>query len=140
VTDSRKKRGSITGLADQGPPRRRRGNAEDHIQAAVVEWVRTVAPHVVAFAVPNGGLRSKSEAAKLKWTGTLAGVPDLVLIAQPGGRAHFIEVKTADGRVEQLTAALLRGRPVDRRCSACFTSLGNSYTRSTPRHRGGNTK
>ena len=72
-----------------------------------------MAPHVIIFVVPNGGLRSKADAAKLKRTGTLAGVPDLVVIAQPAGRAHFIEVKTAEGPVsleqrclmEQLTAA-----------------------------------
>jgi hypothetical protein len=79
-------------------PRRRNSNAEARIQAAIVEWVRLVAPGVLIFAVPNGGLRSKAEAARLKWTGVLAGVPDLVMIA-PGGRAFFLETKTATGRL-----------------------------------------
>jgi hypothetical protein len=75
-------------------------NAEARIQAAIVEWIRTVAPEVIVFAVPNGGLRSKSEAARMKWTGTLAGVPDLVVIG-PGGRAYFMEVKAPGGTVSK---------------------------------------
>jgi hypothetical protein len=51
------------------------------------------------FAVPNGGLRSKPEAARMKWTGTLAGVHDLCVLV-PGGRVYFLEVKTAAGRME----------------------------------------
>jgi hypothetical protein len=78
----------------------RRGdfNAEARVQAAIVEWVRTVAPGVLIFAVPNGGLRSKAEAARLKWTGVVPGIPDLVVIA-PIGRAFFLEVKTSNGRL-----------------------------------------
>jgi hypothetical protein len=71
-------------------------NAEASIQAAIVDWIRLVAPQVLAFAVPNGGLRSKAEAARLKWTGVLAGVPDLAIIA-PGGKAFFLEVKAPRG-------------------------------------------
>ena len=71
-------------------------NDEDKIQAAIVEWARVAAPQAVVFAVPNGGLRSKREAAKLKWTGVLAGVPDLCIICLSGG-AYFIEVKTPKG-------------------------------------------
>jgi hypothetical protein len=78
--------------------RRRDLNAEARIQAAIVEWLRAVAPHVIAFAVPNGGLRSKAEAARLKWTGGVAGVPDLVIVVDPG-RIFFIEVKTPGGSV-----------------------------------------
>lgn len=72
-------------------------NAEARIQASIVAWIRAVAPGVLAFAVPNGGLRTKAEAARMKWTGVVAGVPDLVVIA-PGARACFLEVKTSAGR------------------------------------------
>ena len=78
--------------------RRRNGNAEARRQAAIVEFVRWVAPQVVIWAVPNGGLRSKSEAARLKWTGVLAGVFDLTL-ALPEGRCAFWETKTTEGRL-----------------------------------------
>jgi hypothetical protein len=71
-------------------------NAEARIQAAIVAFVRAVAPQVLIFADPNGGLRTQAEAARLKWTGVLAGVPDLVVIG-PGGRALFLEVKTETG-------------------------------------------
>jgi hypothetical protein len=73
-------------------------NAEARIQAAIVEWIRVAAPSVLAFAVPNGGLRTKAEAARMRWTGVLAGVPDLAVIA-PGGRVFFLEVKTDAGRL-----------------------------------------
>ena len=74
----------------------KRGNAEDHIQAAIVAYIRAVAPECIVFSVPNGGLRSKSEAARMKWTGTLAGVSDLILLAPPS-RVHCIEVKAPGG-------------------------------------------
>jgi VRR-NUC domain len=73
-------------------------NAEARIQAAIVEWARVVAPDILIFSIPNGGLRSKAEAARMKWTGVVAGVPDLCVIA-PSGRAFFIEVKTPGGRL-----------------------------------------
>jgi hypothetical protein len=64
----------------------------------MVEFVRWVAPQVKIFAVPNGGLRTKAEAARLKWTGVLAGVLDLVLLL-PNGRCAFWETKTPRGRL-----------------------------------------
>ncbi len=75
-------------------------NAEARIQAAIVAYVRTVAPPPAAliFAIPNGGLRTKAEAGLLRWTGALAGVPDLCLVL-PGGRCALWEVKTPEGRV-----------------------------------------
>ena len=84
----------------QSPPieRRRNGNAEARIQAAIVEWARWCAPQTIVFAIPNGGLRGKAEAARLRWTGVLAGVPDLAVLA-PVGKIYFLEVKTPDGRL-----------------------------------------
>jgi hypothetical protein len=66
-------------------------NTEAAVQAAIVEYVRTVAPDILIFHVPNGGLRSKREAAKLRWMGVLPGIPDLILLHR--GRAIFWEVK-----------------------------------------------
>lgn len=79
-------------------PSPRDANAEARSQAAIVEYVRLVAPEIIIFSVPNGGLRSKAEAARLKWTGVLAGVLDLVLVL-PDGRSAFWEVKTPKGRL-----------------------------------------
>ena len=65
---------------------------EDTIQAAIVDYLRAVVPSAVVSSIPLGGLRSKREAAKLKWTGALAGIPDLVA-ALPGAVTLWIEVK-----------------------------------------------
>lgn len=70
--------------------------SEDHVQANIVEWARLVLPHALVSSVPLGGLRTKREAAKLVWTGALAGIPDL-FIALPGGRVLWVEVKAAKG-------------------------------------------
>jgi hypothetical protein len=71
-------------------------NAEARIQAAIVEWIRLVAPDLVVFHPPNGGLRNKAEAARLKWIGTLAGVPDLVVLGRDG-QCWLMEVKAPGG-------------------------------------------
>jgi hypothetical protein len=84
---------------------RRDSNAEARIEAAIVELVRTVAPQVLIFHIPNGGLRSKREAARLKWIGVVAGIPDLALVL-PGGQIRFIEVKTAIGKLSAEQTAI----------------------------------
>jgi len=78
----------------QRPLRRREldRNAEARVQAAVVEWLRWVCPSVIVYAIPNGGYRTKAEAARLRWTGVLSGIPDLGLVL-PGGQAGFFEIK-----------------------------------------------
>jgi hypothetical protein len=89
---------SQAALQLQPVERRRDGNAEARRQASIVEYVRWVAPQCIVFHPANGGLRSKSEAARLKWVGVLAGVLDLVLVL-PEGRCAFWEVKTESGRL-----------------------------------------
>jgi hypothetical protein len=73
-------------------------NAEGKRQAAIVEYVRMVAPHIIIYHVPNGGYRTRAEAARLKWIGVLAGVLDLVLLS-PGGRSAHWECKKPKGRL-----------------------------------------
>ena len=77
-------------------PRDRNGEARR--QAAIVEYVRRVVPDVQIWHVPNGGLRSKAEAGRLKWIGVLAGVYDLSL-ALPGGASAYWETKTPWGKL-----------------------------------------
>ena len=43
--------------AQNSEVRPRDRNAEAQIQAAIVEWIRTVAPDLIAFHVPNSGLK-----------------------------------------------------------------------------------
>jgi hypothetical protein len=87
-------------------PRKRDFNAEARRQAAIVEYVRIVAPHILIWAVPNGGYRDKSEAARLKWTGVLAGVLDLTL-ALPDGKSAYWETKTPKGRPSKDQKAII---------------------------------
>jgi hypothetical protein len=87
-----------------------RSSSEDSIQRGIVRYLRTVLPSGwIVFAVPNGGSRNLIEAAKMKGTGTLAGMPDLcVLGCEPvfddlpnsikAPATYFIEVKSAKGR------------------------------------------
>ena len=67
--------------------------SEDYEQAVFVQWFRASYPDMLIFAIPNGGSRHIVEAAKLKATGTLAGVPDLFV---PALRV-FIEMKKCKG-------------------------------------------
>lgn len=70
---------------------------EDQTQIAIVKYLRGVLPaQSVVFHVPNGGKRSKSQAALFKALGVVAGIPDLVVLVPPG-RALFMEVKRPAG-------------------------------------------
>jgi hypothetical protein len=81
-------------------------SSEDSIQRGIVRYLRTVLPSgLIVFAVPNGGSRNLIEAAKMKGTGTLAGMPDLCILGCSQDIApitipvaYFIEVKSASGR------------------------------------------
>lgn len=81
---------------------------EDNLQAACIRWFRYQYPDKVLFAIPNGGSRNPIEAAKLKRTGTLAGVADLFLMAadynpvtEIGSYGLFIELKVGkNGQTE----------------------------------------
>src|SRR5262249_20227600 len=53
-------------------------------------------PGTFMFAVPMGGVRSKIEAAIMKSTGAVAGVPDTIWIR--AGKIYGLELKTEDGR------------------------------------------
>lgn len=76
-----------------------RREPEHDLQSMVVQWWRLThhklgVPERLLFAIPNGGLRNRVVAAKLKAEGVRAGVPDMML-AVPRGAAHglFIEHK-----------------------------------------------
>lgn len=48
-------------------------------QVAFVQWFRRKYAPVRMFAIPNGGFRSRSTAAKLKSEGVMRGIPDLFI-------------------------------------------------------------
>lgn len=83
-------------------------NDEYAVQASIVSFVRRVAPPPIALIwhCPNGGFRTKREAALLKWIGVLPGVPDLQ-VATGEGRMALWEVKTEQGRLSRDQAAML---------------------------------
>jgi hypothetical protein len=86
---------SLPGLSLSRAPDR---NAEGRIQIAIVQWICHCAPQVLAFHPANGGWRTMAEFARFSAMGVLAGVPDIVIVG-PGGRAYFLEVKSATGRL-----------------------------------------
>lgn len=66
-----------------------------------VSWFRLKYPAIgkLLFAIPNGGARSRTEAAIMKAEGVTAGVADLILLIGRGGfNALCIEMKTTDRR------------------------------------------
>ncbi len=74
---------------------------EDQLQQQIYTWynnnycLKNHEPRHVIFSVPNGGSRNVIEAKKMKSTGLLPGVSDLIIL-QPG-RTLFIELKTLTG-------------------------------------------
>lgn len=67
--------------------------SEDMEQAEFIQWMRRNHPQYRIFAIPNGGLRTKATAMRLKATGLVAGVPDLMIPALK----TFIEMKRTKG-------------------------------------------
>jgi hypothetical protein len=84
----------------------RRRRPEDAIQRALVAHYKLrAAPGVFMFAVPNGGWRSKIEAAIMRGTGTVAGVPDTIWIK--GGQIYGLEVKAPGRRATEAQLATI---------------------------------
>lgn len=77
--------------------------SEDSHQAAVFCWAALQAQRLpelhCLYAIPNGGKRDAREAAKLKTTGTRAGVPDICLPV-PRGKYNnlYIELKVGKNK------------------------------------------
>ena len=74
---------------------------ESQIQRICKKWFDLQYPQFapLLFAVPNGGLRGKLEAAIMKAEGMTAGVADMILlISKKGYGSLCVEFKTAKGR------------------------------------------
>lgn len=77
---------------------------ESQEQIALFEWSAIMEykyPELkLMFHVPNGGLRNKVVAAKLKLEGVKSGVPDVVLpVARNGFYGLYIELKAKGGKL-----------------------------------------
>ena len=84
-------------LSRQERSHRSSRHIESQLQRQCVAWFRLQYPkHArLLFAVPNGGGRSRVEAAIMKAEGVTAGVSDLILLEPRGGYgALCIEMKT----------------------------------------------
>lgn len=80
--------------------------SEHQEQRDFVHWFRLAYPGVLIFAIPNGGLRNKITAARLKAEGVVSGVPDLFI---PEWRM-FVEMKktkAAGGRLSEAQRAVI---------------------------------
>lgn len=86
----------------------KRARTEETLQQAIVTAISRIAPKVYCFHIPNGGLRSMTEAIRMKAGGVRRGVPDLCLILSTG-EICFVEVKAPGGRLspEQMSFSLL---------------------------------
>jgi len=85
----------------------RRRHDEEDLQKAVCHFLSlALPPDALYFAVPNGGLRSPKVAARLRATGTRAGVPDLCVIFR--GHALFLELKAAHGTMSAAQKEMAR--------------------------------
>jgi len=73
---------------------------EQSLQKSIVTFIRTAYPRAVCFHVPNGGGRSKIEAAIFKSIGVMSGVADLCILWK-GGHVGFIEVKAGKGKLSE---------------------------------------
>lgn len=81
-----------------------RRRSEDTEQEVVIQWVRMNSgkwPELsLLHHIPNGGSRGKSEAARFKRMGVLAGVADLHLpVARGPWHGLYIEMKYGEGRL-----------------------------------------
>lgn len=113
-----------------------RSHEESRIQQACVRWFRLQYPRLarLLIAVPNGGGRSKVEAAIMKGEGVTAGASDLLLLV-PSGECPYlcIEMKTPKGRQSpaqrewQAEVEAVGGRYAVCRSLDDFISLINDY-------------
>lgn len=81
-----------------------RSKAESESQQAVIRFrdqnknLKVFKGLGLLFHIPNGGKRSKAEAARFKAEGVVSGVPDLCLpVARTGWHGLFVEMKAPKG-------------------------------------------
>jgi len=77
---------------------------EHNLQVGCVRWFRLQYPKLapLLFAIPNGGWRNPTVAAKLKAEGVMPGVPDLFL-AYPHGQFHGLWIEMKNGKAGRVS-------------------------------------
>ena len=75
-------------------------NSEHALQVECLQWLRMVYPHVLCYAIPNGGYRTKTTARLMRSEGVMSGIPDLHIPIPRGGYASlYIEMKNGKAGV-----------------------------------------
>ena len=101
-------------------------SSEHQEQVALFEWAgyaRGALPELdLLYAVPNGGLRHKAVAAKMKAEGARAGVPDICLPVPRGGyHSLYIEMKYGKNKPTEKQAAWLKAlTDYGHYCKVCY--------------------
>lgn len=86
------------------PEQYAKSGSEHAHQVALFMWAQQsgIAELKLMFAIPNGGLRDKRTATRLKAEGVKSGVPDIFLpVARKECWGLFIELKKPGGRVSE---------------------------------------
>ena len=75
--------------------------SESKLQAQCFKWLWNEYPQTrrCFFAIPNGGTRNPREAATMKATGVVAGVPDCCFVWRHN--TYFFEFKTEIGKLSK---------------------------------------
>ncbi len=81
-----------------------RRNEEEREQVKVFDWIReqikTYPRLMLAFHIPNGGIRNIVAATRLKRAGVKAGMPDICIpLARYEANGLWIEMKSENGRL-----------------------------------------
>lgn len=99
-----------------GTRKRAKREEQNRLHIPAVRLLRQILrPETVVVHIPNGGWRSRVEAAILKAMGVIAGIPDILIIHE--GHAFFLEFKAEEGRlsdaqIETTDLLLAAGAPV----------------------------
>lgn len=92
--------------------------SEDQLQAECFQWIWNTYPQTrrCIFAIPNGGKRSPTEAMKLRATGVVPGVHDILFVWNR--QVYFMELKV--GRNKQSADQILFGEAVKAQGAVCL--------------------
>ena len=100
-------------------------NTEHQLQIECVQWFRLVHKNDgIIYAIPNGGVRDTTTAAKLRMEGALAGIPDLhIPVPRHGYASLYIEMKNGKtGRLSDHQKTMIeRLRSLGNKVDVCRT-------------------
>lgn len=78
---------------------------EEAVQREIIVYLDAVLPRALIMAIPNGARRTRTGRASNAIAGLCPGAPDLV-VALPGGKVLWIEVKAPNGHASSSQIAI----------------------------------